>query len=90
MATSTTNRRFTWQLQDAKNRLSEVVKRAVNIGPQTITLRGKPAAVVVSYEQFKKAKKPKTSLTQFLAASPLHGVDLDLQREDDEGRDIII
>lgn len=35
-----------WQLQEAKNRLSEVVRRAMTDGPQTITLHGKDAVVV--------------------------------------------
>ncbi len=37
-----------WQLQDAKARLSEVVKAASLHGPQEITLHGKPAVVVIS------------------------------------------
>ena len=41
-----------WPLQDAKNRFSEVVKRAMSEGPQTVTLRGKRAAVVLSAEEF--------------------------------------
>ena len=35
-----------WALQDAKNRFSEVVKRARAEGPQTVTLRGARAAGV--------------------------------------------
>ena len=38
-----------WQLQEAKSRLSQVVDHALREGPQTITLRGKPAVVVVSF-----------------------------------------
>ncbi len=37
-----------WQLQDAKNRLSEVVRKARSEGPQVITLHGADAAVVIS------------------------------------------
>jgi prevent-host-death family protein len=29
-----------WQLQDAKNKLSEVIERALRQGPQLITRRG--------------------------------------------------
>jgi antitoxin Phd len=39
-----------WQLQDAKNRLSEVVRKAREGGPQVITLRGDEAVVVVPAE----------------------------------------
>jgi prevent-host-death family protein len=50
-----------WQLQDAKNRLSEVVKRACNVGPQTVTVHGRRAAVVVSadaYDRLARSRKP--------------------------------
>jgi len=79
---------LTWQLQDAKNRLSEVVRRAMTSGPQTITLRGKPAAVIVSYQEFKQSEKPRPPLAEFLASSPLKGVVLDLERDRDDGRDV--
>lgn len=42
----------TWQLQEAKNRLSEVVRAAQDRGPQTITVRGKDAVVVMSAEEY--------------------------------------
>lgn len=45
-------RRRTWQLQEAKNKLSEVVRRAREEGPQVITLRGEEVAVVLSSEAF--------------------------------------
>ncbi|HMO96003.1 MAG TPA: type II toxin-antitoxin system Phd/YefM family antitoxin [Tepidiformaceae bacterium] len=41
-------RKSTWQLQEAKNKLSEVIRRAREEGPQTITVRGEEAAVVSS------------------------------------------
>jgi prevent-host-death family protein len=36
-----------WQLQEAKNRLSEVIHAAQNQGPQTITRHGEPVAMVI-------------------------------------------
>lgn len=39
-----------WQLQQARDQLSKVVHAAMDEGPQTITLRGKEAAVVISAE----------------------------------------
>ena len=36
----------TWSLHDAKNRLSEVIQRAQQDGPQTITRHGRPVAIV--------------------------------------------
>jgi prevent-host-death family protein len=41
-----------WQLQDAKNRFSELVQRAKREGPQTVTLRGERTAVVLSVEAY--------------------------------------
>jgi antitoxin Phd len=76
-----------WALQDAKNRLSEVVDRAVREGPQTITRRGKTVAIVVSAEQFTKLSSPRGDLVSFLRSSPLVGEDLDLSRKDDYGRE---
>ena len=72
-----------WQLQEAKNRLSQVVNSALHDGPQTITLRGKPAAVVVSFEEYRKLTLPRTGLSQFFRQSPLHDVELDLSRSAD-------
>lgn len=77
-----------WQLQEAKNRLSQVVDSALHDGPQTITLRGKPAAVVVSFEEYRKMTQPRTGLSQFFRQSPLHGVDLDLSRSTDLSREV--
>jgi prevent-host-death family protein len=41
-----------WHLQDAKNNFSKVVQRARGEGPQTVTLRGERAAVVLSAEDY--------------------------------------
>ena len=43
-----------WQLQDAKNRFSEVVERALNEGPQLVTRRGREVVIVMSVEAFRK------------------------------------
>jgi prevent-host-death family protein len=77
-----------WPLQDAKNKLSEVVDRAIEEGPQTITRRGREAAVVVSIKDFKRLTRPKDSLVSFFRNSPLSGVGLDLERVDDYGREV--
>jgi len=37
-----------WQLQEAKNRLSELIRKAKEDGPQVITVRGEDAVVVVA------------------------------------------
>ena len=77
-----------WQLQEAKNRLSQVVDQALHDGPQTITLRGNPSAVVISFDEYHKLTRPSTSLTQFFRQSPLSDIDLDLSRKADLSREV--
>jgi antitoxin Phd len=50
-----------WQMQEAKARLSHVVREALAHGPQMITLHGKDVAVVQSVDDFKKLKRGKES-----------------------------
>jgi prevent-host-death family protein len=80
-----------WQLQTAKARFSEVFRLARSEGPQRITRQGKEGVVMISDEQYDrlmaKSHQPK-SLVQFFRESPLSGVDLDLERDKDPGRDI--
>ncbi|MBC7717468.1 MAG: type II toxin-antitoxin system Phd/YefM family antitoxin [Pseudorhodobacter sp.] len=61
----------TWQMQEAKARLSEVVKRAESIGPQNITLHGRSVAVVVSRAAFERLSGQQASLLEFMQASPM-------------------
>lgn len=75
-----------WQLQDAKNRLSELVRKAREEGPQVITLRGRDAVVVVSANEYGRLSRPRGSLVDFFRKSPLAGLALDLTRSRDTGR----
>jgi len=77
-----------WQLQEAKNRLSQVVDSALHHGPQTITLRGKPTAVVVSFDEYRQLTEPRTGLSQFFRQSPLCDIELDLSRSADLSREV--
>lgn len=78
----------TWQLQEAKAHLSELVKQASSGVPQEITLRGKPAVVVLSTQQYEKLKKPKQNLVKFLRQSALAGVNLNIERDKTPMRDV--
>ena len=79
-----------WQLQDAKNRFSEVVDKACREGPQTVTRRGHPAVVVVSVKDYRRLRKGASGLVDFLRRSPLKGVDLDLKRADGLPREVAL
>ena len=63
-----------WQIQEAKNHLSEVVAQASSQGVQTITKHGKPVAVVLGIGEFQNLKrrptKKKPSLLDVLRRCP--------------------
>lgn len=82
--------RAMWQLQEAKNRLSEVVRKARSEGPQVISLHGSAAAVVVSAKDFAKMSRPKGKLIDFFRNSPLVGIKLNLARSKNTGRSIAL
>jgi prevent-host-death family protein len=84
-----------WQLQDAKNRFSEVVKRARDEGPQTVTVHGQRAAVVISAFEFDALIKPRMSLVDFLLTEttgqdpwPDDVIEAINDRATDTGRDV--
>jgi len=79
----------TWTLAGAKARLSEVVERAQS-GPQMITRKGKPSAVVVSAEEWARKTARRGTLAEFLLASPLREAELDLERQRDFPRDFAL
>ena len=70
-----------WQLQEAKNRFSEVVDEAIEHGPQVITRRGVETAVLLSTADYRKMVLGAPSITEFFRKSPLVGEDLDLSRD---------
>ena len=70
-----------WQLQDAKNKFSEVVDEAVKHGPQIITKRGVETVIVLSYTEYRKVMLNQKKLSDFFHESPLAEVDLDLRRD---------
>lgn len=69
-----------WQLQEAKNRFSEVVDEALAHGPQTVTRHGREVAVIVSVEEYRRLKQPKGSLLKCLQVPAEYAVDLDVVR----------
>ena len=70
-----------WQIQEAKNKFSEVVDEAIKRGPQIITKRGVEAVIVLSYDEYRAVMLSKKKLSDFFRESPLAKVDLDLKRD---------
>ena len=77
-----------WKLEDAKARFSELVRRARDQGPQAVTVRGRPAVVVVDADEYQRLATPRPSLPLVEFLEGLHLDDLDLTRERDFGRDV--
>jgi prevent-host-death family protein len=63
-----------WQLQEAKNKFSQVVDEAISDGPQIITRHGNSVAVVLSYAEFIKLQSKKEPLSKFFGIVSLEGV----------------
>ena len=78
-----------WALQDAKNRLSEVIRQALGEGAQEITIRGEPAVTVISTRELQRMRGQPQNLADFLVASPLTGLELP-PRDKDAGRDPVL
>ena len=77
-----------WTVAEAKAQLSEVMARAHRDGPQTVSKNGKRSVVIVSAEEWDRKSRRQGTLVEFLNASPLKGVELDLRRIDTPLRDL--
>jgi antitoxin Phd len=77
-----------WQLQEAKNRFSEVINKALSEGPQTVTRHGEEIVVILSKAEYNRLQKSQTGLLEFFRQSPLVGVELDMERDKSLPRDI--
>jgi prevent-host-death family protein len=79
----------TWQMQEAKARMSELVKQAQSQGPQEITMHGRPVAVVVSRETYDRLSQTGDSLAAFMRRSPLYGSDdIEFERDKSATREV--
>jgi len=78
-----------WQLQEAKNKFSEVVEEALAHGPQLITKRGVEAVIVLSYAEYRTLLLSRKKLSSFFRESPLVDAGLDLTRDSSRPRDTL-
>ena len=79
-----------WQLQEAKARFSDVIKIVIKDGPQTVTLHGKPAVVLLSVQDYQRLIQPAENFVTFMQHSPLKGIELNLIRDTSSDRDILL
>ncbi len=75
-----------WQLQEAKQRFSELVRRAEREGPQVVTRHGEEVVVVVPVEEYRRTEE-KPDFMEFLLSGPDLSV-LDLERQKEMPRDV--
>ena len=68
-----------WQVQEAKQRFSELIRRTLAEGPQVVTRHGREIVVVVPADEFRRSAGERPDLAEFLLSGPDFGL-LDLQR----------
>lgn len=78
-----------WQIQTAKNRLSELIHQAMKGEPQLITKNGRPAVCVISIKDYERLTNKK-DLKALLLASPHKEMEIPLERPTDHGREITV
>jgi antitoxin Phd len=59
-----------WQLQEAKQKFSELVRRTLEEGPQVVTKHGEEVVVVVPAEEFRRMNEEKPDFKEFLMSAP--------------------
>ena len=79
-----------WTVAEAKAKFSEIIERAMSEGPQTITRKGRTAAVVVGAEEWQRKTKRVGNLAEFFASSPLRGSGLRVRRLKERPRKITL
>ncbi len=77
-----------WRLQEAKSKFSQVVKEALEKGPQVVTRRGEEVVVIIAKEEYDRMTRSQIVLVDCFRHSPLVGVDLDLERDQSYPRDV--
>jgi|SRR5580693_10395739 prevent-host-death family protein len=59
-----------WQIQDAKQRFSEMIRAVTSQGPQVITRHGEDVAVVVDVDEYRRLTRPAVDLAGILLGGP--------------------
>lgn len=90
MIALTNKTQATWQLQDAKSRFSKVVKMAENGDPQLVTRNGVPTVYIIKASAYDRLIQKTVNRKDVLRNSPCLDVDLNLDRQRDEGREVTL
>jgi len=76
-----------WQVQEAKQRFSELVRRTLEEGPQVVTRHGEEVVVVVAADEYRRTQQDRPSFVDFLMSGPDFD-QLDLTRSQELPREI--
>ena len=76
-----------WQVQEAKTRLSELIEEAQSKGPQFITRHGTERAVVLSISDYRALTAHRPNLKDYLLAGPKFD-EFEVDRAQDTGREM--
>lgn len=77
---------MSWQVQEAKQRLSAVLRAAERGEPQVITRHGQDVAVVIDIARYRRLTGVQLELADYLRHGPTFD-DLDLPRAEDRPRE---
>jgi prevent-host-death family protein len=69
--------RAKWQVQEAKQRFSEVIRAAQAGEPQIVTKHGEEVAVVIDIAEYRRLRGDKPTFAEFLLSGPVIDFDLD-------------
>jgi|SRR6201981_2932504 prevent-host-death family protein len=81
-----------WQIQDAKQRFSEMIRAVTSEGPQVITRHGEDVAVVVDIGEYRRLTRPAVDLASILLGGPKFDgtadvfAEIEAERKTDFGR----
>jgi prevent-host-death family protein len=76
-----------WQVQEAKQRLSELLRAAKESGPQVLTRHGTEVAVVVDIAEYRRLSGQVVDFKDYLRAGPTIEL-LDLTRSSEGPREV--
>lgn len=69
-----------WQVQDAKNRFSELIDRARDEGPQVVTRHGRPVVQVIAVGELAQVREDDKFAQYLLAMPKVDGLELPPRR----------
>ncbi|MEW1847794.1 type II toxin-antitoxin system Phd/YefM family antitoxin [Nonomuraea angiospora] len=77
-----------WQLQEAKQHFSEVVRKAHDEGPQIVTKHGKDVVVILDMAEYRQLKGTQPDFKEFLLSEPDWPDDLEFERDKSLPREV--